>query len=55
MSEEEQEDLVEIVRDRQRYRRRKALAAGVEQARRELARGEVQRGTGDELMAEVDE
>ena len=53
--EEQQADLVEIVRNRQRERRREALAASVEQARRELARGEVQRGTVDDLMAEIDE
>jgi len=41
--------------DRQRERRREALVAGVEQARRELARGEVQRGTVDDLMAELAE
>ena len=35
--------------------RREALAANIEQARQELARGEVQRGTVDELMAEIDE
>ena len=55
LPEEQQEDLVEIVRNRQRERRREALAAGIEQARRELARGEVHRGTVDDLMAEIDE
>lgn len=53
LPEEQQQDLVEIVRNRQRERRREALAAAVEQARRELARGEVQRGTVDDLMAEI--
>jgi acyl-CoA reductase-like NAD-dependent aldehyde dehydrogenase len=55
LPEEQQQDLVEIVRNRQRERRREALTASVEQARRELARGEVQRGTVDDLMAEIDE
>lgn len=55
LPEEQQQDLVEIVRNRQRDRRREALTASVEQARRELARGEVQRGTVDDLMAEIDE
>ena len=55
MPEEQQEDLVEIVRNRQRECRREALAASVEQARREFTRGEVQRGTVDALMAEIDE
>jgi hypothetical protein len=55
LPEEQQEDLLEIVRNRQRERRREALAMSVEEARRELARGEVQRGTVDDLMAEIDE
>jgi hypothetical protein len=55
LPEEQQEDLVEIVRNRQRERRREALAAAVEQARQELARGEVRRGTVDDLMAEIAE
>ena len=55
LPEEQQQDLVEIVCRRQRERRREALAASVEQARRELARGEVHRGTVDDLMAEIAE
>lgn len=55
LPDEQQQDLVEIVRSRQRERRREALAASVEQARRELARGEVQRGTVDDLLAEIAE
>jgi hypothetical protein len=38
--------------NRQRERRREALATAIEQARQELARGEVQRGTVNDLMAE---
>lgn len=53
LPDEQQQDLFEIVRNRQRERRREALAAGVEQARRELARGEARRGTVDDLMAEI--
>lgn len=55
LPEEQQQDLVEIVRSRQRERRREALGASIEQARREFARGEVQRGTVDDLMAEIAE
>ena len=55
LPEEQQENLVEIIRSRQRERRREMLAAGIEQARRELARGEVRRGTVDDLMADLDE
>jgi hypothetical protein len=55
LPEEQQQDLVEIVRNRQKERRREALVTAVEQARRELARGEVRRGTVDDLMAEIAE
>jgi hypothetical protein len=55
LPEEQQQDLVEIVRSRQRERRREALAASLEQARQERARGEVHRGTVDDLMAEISE
>ena len=55
LPEEQQQDLVEIVRSRQRERRRDALAANIMQARQELARGEVRRGTVDDLMADLGE
>ena len=55
LPEEQQRDLVEIVRNRQRERRRDALVAGIAQAREELARGEVRRGTVDDLMADLGE
>ena len=49
LPDEQQQELVEIVRSRQRERRREALAASIEQARRELARGRrVRRIVGDE-------
>ena len=55
LPEEQQQDLLEIIRNRQRERRRDALAASVAQAREELARGEARRGTVDELLADLDE
>lgn len=55
LPEEQQQDLVEIVRNRQRERRRDALATSIAQAREELARGEVRRGTVDDLKADLDE
>lgn len=55
LPEEQQQDLVEIIRNRQRERRRDALAAGIAQAREELARGEVRRGSVDDLMADLGE
>ena len=54
LPEEQQQDLFEIVRSRQRERRREALAASIEQARRELAQGEVQGGTVDDLRERAD-
>lgn len=53
LPEEQQESLIDIVRRRQIDRRREALAAGVEEARKELARGEIQRGSVDDLLADV--
>jgi hypothetical protein len=55
LPDEQQQDLLDIVRNRQRDRRREVLAANIEQARRELAQGAVRRGTVDDLMAEIAE
>jgi hypothetical protein len=55
LPDEQQQDLFEIIRHRRRDHRREGLAASIEQARRELARGEVRRGTVDDLMAEMRE
>lgn len=55
LPEEQQQDLVEIVRSRQRERRREALAASIVTARQELARGEARRGSVDDLLADLDE
>ena len=53
LPEEEQGELIEIVRNRQREHHREALAAGVERARAEFSRGEVRRGTVADLVADV--
>lgn len=55
LPEQQQWDLVEIIRSRQIERRREALVASVEQARRELARGEARRGGVDDLLADLGE
>lgn len=55
LPEEQQQDLVDIIRNRQIERRREALAASIEQARGELARGEVRRGSVDDLLSEFGE
>jgi hypothetical protein len=53
LPEEQQESLIDIVRRRQTERRRDALASSIEEAREELARGEVRRGSVDELLDEL--
>jgi hypothetical protein len=53
LPEEQQESLIDIVRRRQIERRRDALSLSVEEARKELARSEVRRGSVDELLDEL--
>ena len=53
LPEDQQEGLIDIVRRRQIERRRDALAASVQEARQELVRGEVRRGSVDDLLGEL--
>lgn len=53
LPDEQQENLIDIVRRRQIDRRRDAIAASVEEARQELARGEVRRGSVGDLLADI--
>ena len=53
LPEDQQESLLGIVRRRQIERRRETLAMSIEEARQELARSEVRRGSVDELLAEL--
>jgi hypothetical protein len=53
LSEEQQEDFIDVLRRRWSERRREALAQSVVQAREELARGEVRRGDVEDLMREI--
>lgn len=46
----QQEDLIDIIRRRRIESRREALSETIKEARAEYARGEVSRGTADELM-----
>ena len=55
LPESQQDDLVEIIRRRRIERRRESLAEGIQQARAEYARGEVSRGSADDLMKELTE
>lgn len=51
--EEQRESIVEIVKRRLTEERRERLAQTVKEAREEYARGEVRRGTVDELIREI--
>ncbi len=51
--EEQRESIIEIVKRRLTVERRKRLAQTVKEAREEYARGEVRRGTVDDLMREL--
>ena len=51
--EEQKESLIEIVKRRLTEERRDRLAQTVKEVREEYARGEVRRGTVDDLMLEI--
>ncbi len=53
LPDEQQEGLIDLVRRRQIERRRDALAASIQEARRELAEGAARRGSVDELVGEL--
>jgi hypothetical protein len=53
LPEYQQEDLINIIRRRQLERHRELLAERIKEARAEYARGEVTRGTVDDLMKEL--
>jgi hypothetical protein len=52
---EQRESLIEIVKCRLVEERRNQLAQGIKEAREEFRRGEVQRGTVDDLIREFSE
>ena len=55
LPEYQQEDLINIIRRRHLERSRELLAENIKEARGEYARGEVKRGTVDDLMKELAE
>jgi len=55
LSKEQQEDLVFIIRNRLIEHRREVLARHIKKARQEYKRGEVQHGTVDDLLKELEE
>ena len=55
LPEERRESLMDIVKRRLTEERRNHLAHSIEQAREEYKRGEVKRGTVDDLMRELPE
>jgi len=54
-TEEQKESIIEIVKLRLTDERRERLAQTVKEAREEYARGEVRRGTVDDLMLEINQ
>ena len=55
LPEYQQEDLVDIIRRRLIEQRRDRLADSIRKAREEYVRGEVKKGTVDDLMKELSE
>lgn len=55
LPENQQEDLIEIIRRRLIEQRRNKIAEGIREAREEYARGEVKMGSIDDLMKELSE
>ena len=55
LPEYQQEDLIDIIRRRLIEQRRNRLADSIREAREEYARGEVKRGSVNELMKELSE
>jgi hypothetical protein len=55
LPEYQQEDLINIIQRRRRERKRELLAENIKEARAEYARGEVTRGTVDDLIKEITE
>ena len=55
LPEDQQEDLIHIIQCRRIERRRETLAESTKEARADYAKGEVTRGTVDELMKELAE
>ncbi len=51
--EEQKESIIEIIKKRLSEERRERLAQTVKEAREEYARGEVRRGSVDDLMQEI--
>ena len=51
--EDQRESIVEIVKQRLAEERREQLAQTIKEAREEYARGEVRRGTVDDLIREI--
>jgi hypothetical protein len=55
LPEEQQENLIDIIRRRLIEHRREELAEHIKEAREEYRRGEVHRGTVDDLIRELEE
>jgi hypothetical protein len=53
LSDDEQDDLINIIRHRKIEKRRKEIANNIQQARKDYQEGNLFRGTVDELIAEL--
>lgn len=55
LPDDQQEDLIEIIRKRRLERRRESLIEDIKEAQAEYERGECRTGTVEDLMREIDE
>lgn len=55
LSLDEQEDLINIAQNRQADKRREEIASNITNSRREYQKGEVFRGTVDDIISELNE
>lgn len=55
LPEQQQQDLIEIIKNRLIENRRESLAKNIRQAKKEYIRGEIKKGNVDDLLKELDE
>ncbi len=55
LPENQQEDIIKIIHSRIIERKREILAKDIQKAREEFARGEIKKGTVDDLLKEISE
>jgi hypothetical protein len=55
LPDEEQKQLIELIKNRLQEKRRRELVQAVQESRQAFVKGEVKGGTVDDLMAELDQ